>query len=311
MNKYTSTSLIAVFMLFLALPIIVVAETGSGERAQKFMQEKERKIGERTEKVEARLVEQKKKVEERQQARQEKVADLKERAEKRIAEEKKNFCSNIVERMGERQEDFAERQSQFTEKKTEQVAARKEEREENDTELAEKRALALDRRERMYQNLMNKAETDEEKAAVTQFQNAVEKAVADRQAAIDAAKGAFRNGVDAARASRQADGSQALAAFKNDMQQALSQAKADCEAGKEQSEVRQAYQEALVSARTELKETRAKNGLGETVSQLAKTRTEAVKKALTDYRSALETAFAALKEVLGDTETMETPSPEL
>ncbi len=299
MNKYTLTLLM---VGFLVLPTLVLAESGVAEKVKQFSQEQKERASARVQKLEENVAARTKKREAALKERQEKSAERKQALEERKAEEKKNFCTNIVDRMSERQSDFAERQSEFTTKKSERLEERKAEREESDAELAEKRAAAADRRAKMYQNLLNKATTEEQKAAVAQFQQTVEKAVVDRQAALDAAKLAFRNGIDTARTSRKADGTEALAAFKTAMQSALTKAKADCEEGVDQSTVRQSYLSALEAARKTLSEARQNNGIGDTVSQLAKVRTEAVKAALNTYRTTVEEAFALLKKAFPSAE---------
>lgn len=310
MNKHTHILTLAL-VGFLVFPVFVLAQSSTSEKnpgVNRF-QKAEQRVNDRIEKMEQRALDRKTALEEKAKARQEKNAEWQKKIEERKAEVQKNFCANMVERTAERQNDFTERQNDFTARKTERLEERKVSRAENDEELASKRTAASERRAKMYQNLMNKATTDEQKEAVETFKTTVEKAVKEREAAIDAAKLAFRNGIDAARTSRKTDGTDALAAFKATMQSALSEAKSDCEAGQDQGTVRSEYLATLAEARKTLQEARKENGIGDTVSELAKTRAAAVKEALTTYKNTLEAAFQALREVLGN-EAPAKPDPE-
>jgi hypothetical protein len=300
MNKYTISFLL---LVFLVVPTLVLAETGVLEKTRGLV--KERNIPERIQKIETKAEEKTKQIEERFKARQEKESERSKKLEERKAETKKNFCANVAENISERQTEFAERQSEFLEKKTERLAERKVDRGETDSQIAEKRTAAAERRAQMYQNLLSKATTDEQKAAVAVFQTSIEKAVRDREAALDAARTAFHTGIDTARSSRKMDGSEALATFRATMQTALAKVKTECEEGADQNAIRTEYLNTLEVARKNLSENRQNNGIGDTVSQLAETRIAAVRTALNTYRTAVEDASKLLKEAFPASEGTE------
>lgn len=194
------------------------------------------------------------------------------------------------------------------------LQARHEQREQNLEEkrlsrnksLAERRQNWNNRREALYAKLMERAQTEEQKQAVIVFQQAVQAAVTARQAAIDAALNDWRRALDQAIKERQTAIEAALNDFRTASQTALEQAKADCAAGKDPSEVRQNFKAAMKAAHDKFKadrETVAK--IPNSLKTAADDRKAAVTKAIADFKTALQQALTDLKTALGEP----TPTP--
>lgn len=242
----------------------------------------------------------------KEQLEKKREVSKKERTEQK--EEKKTerqalACENITQKVSERQGSFNEQKEALRAKKTERVEDRQAERTKRDQEFSEKRVTAKERREQMYQNLLNKAETPEQKEAVGVFQSSVENAVSKRQQAIDNALKTFRNGIDALHANKKDTRAETLTTFQNAVSVALTQAKADCANGVSSQEVHEAYKKSLKEARATLKEARPDQGLGTQVKALAETKNTSIRQAISDYRTTLEEARQALKTAFASGES--------
>ncbi|HEY6737032.1 MAG TPA: hypothetical protein VI322_04935 [Candidatus Saccharimonadia bacterium] len=157
-----------------------------------------------------------------------------------------------------------------------------------------------------FAELEVKATTDDQKAAVTEFEAAIKAAVAARRAAVDAADNTFKQGLLDANATRQAALKAAAADYRAAVQAALDAAKASCAAGTSPATVRDTLKSALDAARAKLEAARKAAGKGDTnLDALKAARKAAVDKANADFRAAVKAALTKLRAALGTA----TPSP--
>lgn len=200
------------------------------------------------------------------------------------------ILSKINERMDQRGEQIEER----IQNKIQEAEKNRGERNEN---LVEFRENADEWREESYEKLEAKAKTNEQKAAVEEFKKAIETAVDARRAAIDAAIDTFRDGVDGAWANHQSSIEGATNTYREAVRTAFEKAKSDCEDGVDAQTVRANLHTSLQAARGQLKEDRAGVAkLRDEMKNLIAARRAAFEKAISDFKTALETARKELKE---------------
>jgi len=144
--------------------------------------------------------------------------------------------------------------------------------------------------------LESKATTDDQKKAVSTFENAVRKAIEKRRSAVDSARETFRSGVKSAVETRNGAMDTALATFEDAVSAAVSKAKSDCSSGKTPAEIRTALKASIQAARDKFASDRKLQSVGTQVEALTKTRNAAIQKAETDFKAALASATAELKK---------------
>ncbi len=93
----------------------------------------------------------------------------------------------------------------------------------------------------IFLNLMARASTPEEQAAVDSFQKSIDTAVAARRKGIDTALDTFKSGVDKTLSNRKSGIVDAIKAFRDTTDTALIDAKASCASGTPSMKVREAY----------------------------------------------------------------------
>jgi hypothetical protein len=203
------------------------------------------------------------------------------------------ITSNIDQRMADRTAKLntarANVKSQLSAKKT----AR-------DTKLAQSRAKWDQNRTEQYAKLESKAATDVQKQALVSFKTSVNTAISTRRAAVDSASLAYRQGLAAALNARMSAVDAAMTTFKNAEAQAVAKAKADCAAGVKSADVRTAFRASMKAAQDTFQNSRkAIDNVKPTIDALQKTRNDAVKKAISDFESAMDKARRDLKAALG------------
>lgn len=177
-----------------------------------------------------------------------------------------------------------------------------ERKEQRDEKLSDVREKHDDNRDSRYDRLTAKAVTDAQKQAVADFRASMESAVSARRAAVDAARTAYWNGVNQLVDSRQGSLTQLVDTYAAALESALATAKSECAGGVAPATAREHFGTALRTANTAFVEGRkAIERFGPQVKALAETRNQAVKKAMTDFRTAAEAARAKLKAAFATT----------
>ena len=175
-------------------------------------------------------------------------------------------------------------------------------RDQRKTKLEEHRIYWDDIRTKKYTELEAKASTDEQKQAVTTFQNTVEAAVKTRREAIDAAITQFQADVDALVTARQSSVDQSVEKYKNSVQTALSKAQTDCAAGTDPVTVRVELKSNLDNARTTLQTDRSNiDKVSDSITTAVATRKASFEAAWTTFKVALKAAQDTLKQALNNT----------
>lgn len=207
---------------------------------------------------------------------------------------KGNFCQKITSQKFDQQ--AAGRITKLQNNYQNRLANVEKKRSAQDSKLESKRNQGENNRDRQFTGLREKAVTDAQKAAVEKFIATVQAAVKIRQAAFDTALKDFQTAVDKAMEARRASITTVVNAYYQATKAALDQAKASCIAGQDDATVRAKFVADLRAAKTKLETARSGlTKLGETISGLAATRKEAVKKAITDFRTAMEVARTELQ----------------
>lgn len=171
-----------------------------------------------------------------------------------------------------------------------------ERKEQRDEKLGDVREKHNDNRDSRYDRLTTKAITDAQKQAVADFRSSMESAVTARRAAVDAARTAYWNGVNQLVDSRQGSVTQVVDAYAASLESALATAKSECANGVAPATAREHFGTALRTANATFVEGRkAIERFGPQVRTLAETRNQAIKKAMTDFKTAAEAARAKLK----------------
>jgi hypothetical protein len=172
-------------------------------------------------------------------------------------------------------------------------------RADTDVKRNSERQSADGERQEHYAKMLEQATAENQKAAIAAFQEAVEKAVADRRAVQVAARETYRSGVDAAIASQKESIDEATLSYKTVVESALMAAQASCESGVDVSVVRKTLQDDLKSARELLKtSTNADKNLKEAIEQLIVERKASFETARTTFKTTLDEAKATLEVAL-------------
>ena len=222
-----------------------------------------------------------------------------------------NVCERIMQasekllvRLDERKADISKR----SEERREAVAERR----------SEHRDTAVERRENwntrwdaLILKLQAKAETDVQKAAIAQFKIAMQTAFNARQTALDAANTAFRTVLDKAVAERKAAVQSAADTLKGSVKTALAKANADCQAGVAGATVRAALKTSLDAAHAKFRtDVQAADKIGVNARTQAETRRAAVEKAKTEFKAAALKARDALKAALNAESSASAPETQ-
>lgn len=182
------------------------------------------------------------------------------------------------------------KEGKITKRQDTRLANLKTKRDERKTKLEEHRVYWDNIRTKKYAELMNKATTDEQKQAVTTFQNIVEAAVKTRREDIDAAITQFQKDVNNLVSARQTAVDQAVEKYKNSVQTALSQAQSDCAAGADPATVRTELKTSLETARTTLQTNRIN------IDKVS----DGIETAITTRKAAVQAAWATFKTTLNE-----------
>lgn len=170
--------------------------------------------------------------------------------------------------------------------------------------VAAARAEAAKKRDANFAKLDTLATTDEQKAAVATYKEAVLAAVATRQAAYDANFAAYFQGVDALLGSQKKGSTGDVDAFKTSVIAAIEKAKTSCANGASGDTVKKQLSADLKAARDAFKAQRTddKVSIKSQLEALKKTRKEANRKASETFKATIEAARNDLKKAFPSTE---------
>lgn len=168
-----------------------------------------------------------------------------------------------------------------------------------DNKRKENRDTNTTKRDTRFAALMQKADTDAKKAAVTAFETAVNAAVAKRIAAVDAAVQAHRDGVDNLVKTKFTSLDSGAATLKSTIDAAIAKAKTDCANNVAPQTVRANLIAAAKAAQTIFKQNRSDAEIKTQLQALNATRKSAVDAAMAQFKTDMEAATAALKAAFG------------
>ena len=208
------------------------------------------------------------------------------------------FCSKISDTLTNIENRINERETKIKERRETRQSNIDERREKRDDRLAEFRQKRDENRSEYFQKLMEKAQTDAQKQAVVQFQTDINNAIIARKTAIDKAISDFRQGVNNAISSRKTSVDSLISTYKNSIKEAFNKAQIDCDNGVATSEIR-------TTLRTSLKELREKfendrknlDKINDSLDSLIAAKRAAFEKAISDFKTAVQTAKEKLKAV--------------
>lgn len=208
-----------------------------------------------------------------------------------------NFCTNLTKYSANADLKIAELDKKWSQTISERTVALEKKRNEREAKLAATRSAADLKRAASYEKLMGKATTDDQKAAVTKFQSAVDTAVAARKSAVDGAISTYRTGIDSAMTARRTALDAALVKFTAAVKAAEEKAAIDCAVtGAKPYEIRTTAMASIKIARDQFRADRlAAPKVGDAIKTLQAARKTAVEKAAADFKAAVDTAKAELK----------------
>src|SRR3989344_2152650 len=243
----------------------------------------------------------KERAEERKAERQTMIEERQANRQGLLDERQKAFCTRFIENASQISARLDERSGKIDERQDNRLKRLEEKRTKRDQLLEGKRDGGDERRVQMYAKLLEKADTDAEKAAVEKFKTTVEAAIKTRRTAVDAAITSFRTSVENTVSGRQSGIDSVKKKFTSATNAALAEAKASCEKGTDAKTVREEFLSDMQAAREALQSDRqASDKVVGQVKALAKTRQTSLEKAFTDFRTTLEAAQKELKAAFGE-----------
>lgn len=167
--------------------------------------------------------------------------------------------------------------------------------------VSEFRTKEDQRREENFKVLDSNAKTDEQKAAVSIYKEAVLAAVSARQAGHEANQKTFVDGVNATTASHRVTVDGQRSTFTSAVSTALANAKASCVAGSSADEVKTKLQADLKVAKENYKTARKSDDkVKNKIKELNEQRKAADKKVNETFKTATQEAREVLKKVFSD-----------
>lgn len=152
-------------------------------------------------------------------------------------------------------------------------------------------------RNKMYDKLNESAETDEQKEAVKDFVNAVDRAVSERRADIDAAVQSFQADVDKLVSSKKKSSSDIASSFETSMEEAIETAKNECDSNTDPKTVRENLLGKMKAARENaVEERKGLESMKDEIQKLIDKRKNAIKAAREKFVDAVENAREDLKK---------------
>jgi len=216
----------------------------------------------------------------------------------RIETKNDRICDRISELADKVGGKIDEKENAFNAKREERISKWNDHLTVQNTKVAQIRLNRDANFEEHFQKLEESAVTDEQKKAVDDFEAAVKAALALRRSAVDSAMNNFREGVKNAIGKRKTDADQSIAEFDAERQSSFQKAQTACASGANAQAASKALHAYLQAAKTKLHASmKSLENVGNTVSQLAAARKQAVEKAHDDFKAAMEKARVDLKKV--------------
>lgn len=224
-----------------------------------------------------------------------------ENAAARREEAKANIAEKFCEKLSDLESKMLERLSNFENKAEERKRTREEGWEEKSGSVEENLDNFRLKQDENFAahiaRLNEKATTDEQKAAVAEFQETMKTAISTRRAAVDAAVDTFRDSVNKLVSTRQDGFAAAASTFKSSVEAAFDSASSDCSSGKDAKTIRQNLQANLKAAREKFISSRQSTAkISDQVQTLNETKKQAIEKAVSSFKATLESAVAELKK---------------
>lgn len=226
-----------------------------------------------------------------------KKADILEKKEARASERNENLCEKIAERAETFGQKMSGEENKFQTRNQERLSRWTEKKSELEEKLDANRATWDANRDAQFKALEERAQTQEQKKAVADFEVKVRAAIETRRMAMDSAIKNFQDGVKSMIATRNGQVEQLLESAKTQRQTLLETAKSDCEAGKDAKTVMAAFRSGMQASRAKAqadKQSVAK--VNTQISALIATRKTAVEKATTDFKAVMEQARVTLRK---------------
>ena len=154
-------------------------------------------------------------------------------------------------------------------------------------------------REIHYKKLSEKAQNQDQKAAIEQFKTSVEEAVQRRRNAFDKATQAYRNSIELTINNKQNGIDAIVDNYKLELSKAKDQANLDCQNNKDESEIRNNFNSSLQMSKTNL--VSDKSGVDQILLQInaaKQIRLDAIQKATQEFQSTLQSAKETLKSYI-------------
>jgi hypothetical protein len=235
-------------------------------------------------------------------------ADIQQKMTDKKAEASVNACEKISERADSFSQKMNEEENKFQTRNQERLANWTTKKTEKEATLSSNRASWDANRDAQFKALEERAQTEDQKKAVADFEVTTRAAIETRRLASDSAIKTFQDGIQAAITTRNGQVDQLLASAKEARQKLLDTAKADCAAGKDAKTVMANFRSGMQASRAKTqadKQSIAK--VNTQVQALIATRKASMDKAFSDFKATMEKARIALKKAFpAETETTET-----
>lgn len=211
-----------------------------------------------------------------------------------------NFCTLFTNSQARLMEQLADRETKLVNFRKARVEKTTERRIDQDAKLDNIRDEAEKNRSRQIELLNGKAETQEQKSAVSAYQTTIQTAIAKRRTDIDLAIKNFRQGVNTAVLAHKTAIDASVTVLKTATKNATEKAKTDCASGKDPKIVKQEFQASMETARKAFKTARdSAPKIDAQLKTLTETRKQAVDKAIEEFKTTAEKARQDLKTAFG------------
>lgn len=208
-----------------------------------------------------------------------------------------SFCTSINSRSNQWNAKIDTKTAELNIRRNEQANKKLQNRADRDTKLETHRDGWDDNRNARFTKLETKAVSDEQKAAVAEFKITVTTAITTRRTAIDAAIAAFRTGMNGINTANKTAIDAAIVNFKTAYQTAATKAVADCAAGIDAKTAKATFDTSVKAAAETFKTVKDSINKKPEVQTLIEARKIAVNKAITDFKTTLQTAQQKLQLV--------------
>ncbi len=228
------------------------------------------------------------------------LVPLQARAQTSNADRAVLLCGMLDSRKQEITAKLSEQKAKLKTAEDEQKNNRTTQRSAADSEIAAVRDGADKTRAEAQGRMLDKARSDEQKAAIAAYKQVVEQAVATRRAAFDAARSDFRQSVDGLQNNYQGTVDSRIGNLESTVDQAFVEAGQYCRRSRAASEgSREAFISSLKQARLDYNEyRRTRQDTTAKIKELILERDAAFKAAMQTFQQSMEQARSTLKAAL-------------